>query len=150
MPKGSTFLFFSALCDFFPKFFNVPKDPPLSFLLFCNRMHVYKSNRVPPFTFSGTVRHFPKEKTFSKISSFFQKNVLRFFSLRYSADFRRSRLVLSKMDFQKEPCFLSRFCGQVFRTGLFFGDQSGHLEGDRIFHLFKFCFLILKSVFYLR
>ena len=37
------------------------------------------------------MRHFLKEKN-SKISSF-QKNVLRFLSLRYSADFGRSRLV---------------------------------------------------------
>ena len=57
-------------------------------------MRVYKSKRVPPFTFFGTVRHFPKEICFSKISSFFsKKNVLRFLSLRYSADLRRSRLV---------------------------------------------------------
>ena len=62
-------------------------------MLFCNRMCVYKSKRVPPFTFFGTTRHFPKEKFFSKISSFFQKNVLRFLRLRYSADLRRSRLV---------------------------------------------------------
>ena len=46
-----------------------PKGPPLSFLLFCYRMRVYKSESVP------------------------QKNVLRFLSLRYSADLRRSRLV---------------------------------------------------------
>ena len=40
------------------------------------------------------MRHFSKEKN-SKISSFFpKKNVLRFLSLRYSCDFRRSRLVL--------------------------------------------------------
>ena len=35
-----------------------------------------------------------KEKNFSKISIRFQKkNILRFLSLRYGADFRRSRLV---------------------------------------------------------
>ena len=56
-------------------------------------MHVWKSKRVPSFTFFGTVRHFPKEKNFRKFQVFFQKNVLRFLSLRYSADFRRSRLV---------------------------------------------------------
>ena len=58
-------------------------------------MHVYKSKKVSPFTFFGTVRHFPKEKYFRKLQVFFPtKNVLRFLSLRYSADFRRSRLVL--------------------------------------------------------
>ena len=71
-----------------------PKGPPLSFLLFCYRMRVYKSKRVPPFTFFGTVRHFPKEIFFLKNFKFFpKKNVLRFLSLRYSADLRRSRLV---------------------------------------------------------
>ena len=46
-----------------------------------------------PFTFFGTMLLFLKEKIFSKSSSFFQKIVLRFLSLRYGADFRRSRLV---------------------------------------------------------
>ena len=47
------------------------------------------------FTFFCTVRHFPKEEN-SKTSSYFSKeHVLRFLSLRYSADFRRSSLVLS-------------------------------------------------------
>ena len=53
-PKGSPFLHFLVLCDFFERIF------------------------------------------FSKITSFFpKKNVLRFLSLRYDADFRRSRLVSS-------------------------------------------------------
>ena len=40
------------------------------------------------------MRPFFKRKNFSKITSFFPKtNVLRFSSLRYGADFRRSRLV---------------------------------------------------------
>ena len=47
----------------------------------------------PPFTFFGTVRHFPKDFFFQKFQVFFHKNVLRFLSLRYSADLRRSRLV---------------------------------------------------------
>ena len=47
----------------------------------------------PPFTFFGTMRHFLKEKNL-KFPVFFSKNVLRFLSLRYSADFRRSHLVL--------------------------------------------------------
>ena len=70
-----------------------PKGPPLSFLLFCYRMRVYKSKRIPPFTFFGTVRHFPKEFFFENFKFFSKKNVLRFLSLRYSADLRRSRLV---------------------------------------------------------
>ena len=88
--------FFRHCATFFSKFFLMsPKGPPLEFLLFCNRMCVYKSKRVPPFTFFGTTRHFPKENFFSKISSFFQKNVLHFLRLRYSADLRRSRLVFN-------------------------------------------------------
>ena len=58
-------------------------------------MQVYKSEGVPPFTFFGTVRHFPKEFFFRKFQVFFQKNVLRFLNLRFSADFRRSRLVFT-------------------------------------------------------
>ena len=34
-----------------------------------------------------------RKNFFQKFQVFFQKNVLRFLSLRYSADFRRSRLV---------------------------------------------------------
>ena len=37
------------------------------------------------------MRHFSKEENFKKI---FSKNVLLFLSLRYSGDFRRSRLVV--------------------------------------------------------
>ena len=39
------------------------------------------------------MRHFPKGKNFQNVHVFFQKNVFRFLSARYSADFRRSRLV---------------------------------------------------------
>ena len=41
------------------------------------------------------MRLFLKEKNFQKLQNFFQKSVLRFLSLRYGADFRRSRLVSS-------------------------------------------------------
>ena len=77
-----------------------PKGPPSIFLLFCDRMDVRKSQRVPPFSF---FRHceifFPK--------NFFHKRVpnspilwhievlLLFLSLRYGADLGRSRLVYS-------------------------------------------------------
>ena len=57
-------------------------------------MYVNTSQRVPPFTFFGTMRLFLKEIFFSKIHVFFQKIFfLRFLSLRYGADFGRSRLV---------------------------------------------------------
>ena len=71
-----------------------PKGPPLSFLLFCYRMRVYKSKRVPLLHFSALCDIFRKKIFFRKLQVFFQKNVLRFLSLRYSADLRRSRLVL--------------------------------------------------------
>ena len=58
--------------------------PPSSFLIFCI-----------PSTFFGTMRLFLKEIFFQKLQVFLQKNVLRFLSLRYGADFRRSRLVSS-------------------------------------------------------
>ena len=63
-------------------------------LLSWTAMHIdfVMCKKGPLFHFFGTVRHFPKEKI-SKISSFLQKSLLRFLSLRYSADFRRSRLV---------------------------------------------------------
>ena len=72
---------------FFPNFSSVSKGPPSSFSIFCNWMYVNKSQRVPPFTFSSLCGIFRKKKSF--------KNVLLFLSLRYSADFRRSRLVYS-------------------------------------------------------
>ena len=55
-------------------------------------MYVNKSQRVPLLHFSALCDIF-REITISKISFFFEKNVLRFLSLRYSSDFRRSRLV---------------------------------------------------------
>ena len=107
------------------------KGPPSSFLIICSRMYVDKSQRVPPFAFLGTMRHFLKKnlifckknmsfcsqlgkkwfpslieherhplgvsKLFSELftNSFWAclKN-FEFLSLRFSADFRRSRLVL--------------------------------------------------------
>ena len=40
------------------------------------------------------MRHFLREKNQKFLPKKFQKNVLRFLRLRYSADFRRSRLVI--------------------------------------------------------
>ena len=76
----------------FSKKFECLKRVPLSsFLIFCYRIYGNKARRVPPFTFFGTMRHFLKKqiKNFKFFSNFF----LCFLSLRYSADFRRSRLV---------------------------------------------------------
>ena len=73
------FNFFSALCDFFSKIFNVSKEsPPSDFLIFCNRKYVNESQRVPPFSFFGTMRRFRsffQKKSKKKI----QKNFQNFF-----------------------------------------------------------------------
>ena len=70
--KGS--IFFRHCATFFENFLMSQKSPLSSFLIFCNRIYVNKAQRVPPFTFFGTMRHFLKEKK-SKISSFFLKKV---------------------------------------------------------------------------
>ena len=93
--KGPPYEFFSALCDFFSKkFLMFQKGPPSNFFSFCNWMYDNTFQRVPPFTFFGTMRLFLKENFFQILHVFFQKNFLRFLSLRYGADFRRSRLVI--------------------------------------------------------
>ena len=53
--------FFSELCDFLKLFgLNIfpQRVPPSIFLMFCNTMDVKKLQRVPPFTFFGTVTLF--------------------------------------------------------------------------------------------
>ena len=67
------FQFFSALCDFFFDIFLSPKGPPSSFFDILQQTEVSKSRKGPQLK---------KNK----------KNCA-FLSLRYSADFRRSRLV---------------------------------------------------------
>ena len=89
--KGS--IFFRHCATFFENFLMSQKSPLSSFLIFCNRIYVNKAQRVPPFTFFGTMRHFLKEKNQKFQVFFFKKSLLRILSLRYSADFRRSRLV---------------------------------------------------------
>ena len=76
-PKSPPFQFFSALRDIFFRIFfrNVfsSKGPPCIFLMFCDRMDVGKSQRVPPFSFFGIVRLYPEndKKFFSSIFSCF-------------------------------------------------------------------------------
>ena len=77
-PKGPPFvLFFGTVRLFFENFLMSPKCPPLSFLIFCNGMFVNKSRRVPPFTFSGTMRLF--EKKIFKNFNFFPKKLFHAF-----------------------------------------------------------------------
>ena len=109
-PKGPPFIFY-----FFKETYKTGRAqrvPPLDFFRNCatffrnfffgnfffrkqNGMFVNKSRRVPPFTFFGTMRLLLKENFFQKFQFFPKKSVLRFLSLRYGADFRRSRLVSS-------------------------------------------------------
>ena len=56
-------------------------------------MRVYKSKRVPLLHFPALCDIFRKKFFFENFKFFPKKNVLRFLSLRYSADLRRSRLV---------------------------------------------------------
>ena len=64
--------FFSALSDFFSKFFGLHQRVPPSFVsIFCNTMDVKKSQRVPPFTFFGTVTLF-KNHIKKKLGKFFK------------------------------------------------------------------------------
>ena len=62
--KGLPFHFFFGTVRLFSKIFQCLKRVPLSsfFLIFCNKIYVNKAQRVPPFTFFGTMRHFLKEK----------------------------------------------------------------------------------------
>ena len=52
-----------------------PKGPPLSFLLFCYRMRVYKSKRVPLLHFSALCDIFRKNFFSQKFQVFFPKEM---------------------------------------------------------------------------
>ena len=67
----------------------------MSFLLFCYRC-VFINQKGSPFYIFRHCATFSERKIFLENFKFFsKKNVLRFLSLRYSADLRRSRLVLN-------------------------------------------------------
>ena len=70
--KNYHFLFFLKILKFFRNFSMSPKGRSFIFLIFCNKLDFEKAQGVPPFTILKT---------------------LRFLSLGYGADFRRSRLV---------------------------------------------------------
>ena len=71
-----------------------PNGPLSFFLIFCNKLKFQKDQKVPPFTLFDIVIFFGMIIFCQKISFFQFLKTLRFLSLRYSADFRRSRLVL--------------------------------------------------------
>ena len=71
-----------------------PKGPPFEFFVILQQNACLEIKKGPLFYIFRHCATFSERKFFLKISSFFQKNVLRFLSLRYSTDFRRSRLVV--------------------------------------------------------
>ena len=81
---------------FFEKFFNVSKGSPLRvFSYFATECMLINPKGSPLLHFSALCDFFLQEFFFQKLQVFSKKSVLRFLSLRYGADFRRSRLVFS-------------------------------------------------------
>ena len=66
------FQFFSALCDFFSKFFCRQRVPPSNVFDILQQTEVSKSPKGPPFQFFGTMRLFQKSH-FSFFSECLQK-----------------------------------------------------------------------------
>ena len=97
MPKGSLlWIFFRHCATFFRKFFNVPKGSPLwVFWYFATECLLINPEGSPLLHFSALCDFFWKKNFFQKFQFFSKKSVIRFLSLRYGADFRRSRLVSS-------------------------------------------------------
>ena len=60
--KGPPLDFFGTVRLFFENFLMSPKDPPSSFLIFCKRMYVNKSKRVPFFIFRRYATIFARKK----------------------------------------------------------------------------------------
>ena len=79
-----------------------PKGPPFEFFYYFATECVFINQKGSPrLHFSALRDVFRKKFFFRKFQVFFQKNVLRFLSLRYSADLRRSRLVLDKLQAER-------------------------------------------------
>ena len=93
---------------FFEIFWIAPKGPPSFVSIFCNTMDVKKSQIVPPFTFFGTVTLFKNhisQKNFWEIFQSQRVPPFTILSLRYGADFGRSRLVFKNGDFYSSDFF---------------------------------------------
>ena len=69
------------------------KSPPFEFFDLFNRIYVNKAQTVPPFYIFRHYATFSERKKIKNFKFFFKKSLLRFLSFRYSADFRRYRLV---------------------------------------------------------
>ena len=91
--RVTPFNFFRHCANFFWKFFNASKESPLwVFRYFATKCMLMNPKGSPFYIFRHYVTFSERKKL--KISNFFYtKSLLRFLSLRYSADLRRSRLV---------------------------------------------------------
>ena len=95
---GTVTLFKNHILKYFlGNFLKSLKGPPSIFFIFCNQLEFHKAQRVPPFTFFDTVTLFNSfffifchQLEFHKTQRVPPFTIL---SLRYSADFGRSRLV---------------------------------------------------------
>ena len=90
--------FFRHNATFFEIFWIAPKGPPSFVSIFCNTLDDKKSQRIPPFTFFGTVTLFKNHINQILGNSLKSKSLevnppFTILRLRYSANFRRSRLV---------------------------------------------------------
>ena len=100
-PKSPPFNFFRHRETFFFRKFFPPKGPPCIFLMFCDRMDVGKSQRVPPpFSF------------FRHCEIFFPKIKIFFFNFFMFCD----RMDVEKP--QRVPPFSFRHCETLARQGL--------------------------------
>ena len=95
VPKGSPlWIFFGTVRLFFEKIFIVPKGSPLRvFSYFATECMLIHHKGSPLLHFSALCDFFWKNFFFQKFMFFSKKIFLRFLSLRYGADFGRSRLV---------------------------------------------------------
>ena len=92
VPKGSPLWIFFRHCATFRKFFNVPKGSPFEFFwYFATECLLINPEGSPLLHFLALCDFFWKKKFFQKFQFFSKKSVLRFLSLRFGADFRRSR-----------------------------------------------------------
>ena len=88
--KGPLSIFFGIVRLFFKNFLMYQKSPPFEFFDILQQNICWWSPKGPPFYIFW---HYATISERKNIQKFFEKFFLRFLSLRYSADFRRSRLV---------------------------------------------------------
>ena len=110
-PKGPSFNFFRHCETFFGKI--SPKGPPSIFLVFCVRMDVGKSQRVPFQFFFDTVRFFSENKNFSPLQFL---------------------MFCDRMDVEKPqrvPLSVFRHCETFFFENLFFSPKGPPFNCDK-------------------